>query len=215
LGSGVYTLKKLVIVGGGVTKDRAPYKSDAVIWSTASVGQELPRVDACFELHDGVYGPELLNKINCTIYMKEASKEVPKSVRFPIEKLVSKYGRRFNGTMVMMLAFAHMEGFKEIEIYGIDFNSDEEPGRKMMFLWMMGYLTALGISLRIADGSYLMDTCPTYSYEDNGRAYLDAMKSAVKNQYTELDHNIRAMSEQRAYVKGVVDTVETFTRRYL
>ena len=73
-----------------------------------------------------------------------------------------------------------------------------------MFLWMMGYLTALGITLKIADGAYLMDTCPTYSYEDNGRAYLDAMKSAVKDQYTELDHNIRAMSEQRAYVTDLL-----------
>lgn len=205
---------RLCIVGGGVTRLKAPFKSDAVIWSTMSVGQELPRVDEIFEIHDGVYDAEQLNKTGAVIHMKDVHPDVPKSKRFPIDSLIQKYGNRFNGTVVMMLAYAAMDGYEDIDLYGIDMSTDEEYSRRNMFYWMLGYLEAAGVKVTICPGGYMSTTCPTYCYDDNGQAYLDDMRRRAQDQVTEDESNIRALGERKAYMRGVLDTVGRFERRH-
>lgn len=205
---------KLAIVGGGVTKDKAPYSDSAYhIWSTASVGLGLPRCDAIFELHDGVFPADELNKSPSPIYMKQGTDDVPNSVTFPIEKLINKYGKHFNGTVVMMLAFAHMQGYKDISLYGIDFSNDEELSRRNQFYWMMGYLSALGVKITICPGGYMNDTCTTYMYEDDGLTYIRDMKQRATDQLIEDESNIKALQERKAYMRGVSDTLARIERR--
>ena len=205
---------KLAIVGGGVTKDKAPY-SDAnyVIWSTASVGLGLPRCDAIFELHDGIFPADELNKSPAIIYMKQVTEDVPNSITFPIENLVHKYGKHFNGTVVMMLAFAYMQGYNDIELYGIDFSSDDEYSRRNQFYYMMGYLSALGVKITVCPGGYMQDTCTTYMYEDDGLTYLRQIKKGAAEQLAQDDENIKALAERKAYMRGVSDTIARFERR--
>jgi len=82
---------RLAIVGGGVTKDRAPFDDlSVVIWSTASVGLGLKRCDVIFELHDGLFPPEELNAKGVPIYMRESHDDIPNSRRFPINELIKQ-----------------------------------------------------------------------------------------------------------------------------
>jgi hypothetical protein len=206
-------LKKLCIVGGGVTKDRAPFDSDCVIWSTASVGLGLPRVDAIFELHNGIFKPEDLNASGADIYMREIDKTISKSKRFPIEDLISMFGKHFNGTVPMILAFAALEGYEDISLYGIDFSSDDEYSRRNQFYYLMGYLSAIGVKIHISPGGYMFDTCATYMYEDDGKAYINDIKNRAKDQLIEDESNILALRERKAYFRGVSDTIANIERR--
>jgi len=205
-------LRKLCIVGGGVTKDRAPFDSDCDIWSTASVGLELPRIDAIFELHNGIFKPDDLNNAGCVVYMKSSVHEVPKSVTFPIHDLIDMFGKHFNGTVPMILAFAALEGYEDISLYGIDFSNDEEASRRNHFYWLMGYLSAIGIKIHICPGGYMNDTCATYMYEDDGKAFIEDNKMRASDKMKEYEQNIMSMREARAYMRGVLDTTAKIER---
>jgi hypothetical protein len=206
--------KRLAIVGGGVTKDKAPFDDRSIeIWSTASVGLGLPRVDAIFELHDGIFDNDELNAAAVPIYMREKSDAVPFSIKFPIDVLVKRFGHKFNGTVAMMLAFAYIRGFKVIELYGVDFSSDEEYSRRGMFQWLMGYLTASGIKIVIAPGGYLTDSCATYMYEDDGKTYLRDLKKRMEEQVAKDAHDAAILNERKIYARAVLDTIAQFERR--
>jgi len=146
--------------------------------------------------------------------MRERSKNVPESLRFPIDDLKVKYGDHFNGTVVMMLAFADYCGFEEIELYGIDFSSDEEYARRNQFYWMMGFLSARGVKITISPGGYMSDTCTTYMYEDDGLSYIRHFKTKAAEQIAEDERNISALEIRKAYMRGVNDTCAKFERRY-
>jgi hypothetical protein len=208
-------MKKLAIVGGGVTKLRAPFSSDIPIWSTMSVGQDLPRCDVIFELHDDVYTPEQLNATGKIIYLKKDNPKIPLGKPFPIEILIHRYGKHFNGTIVMMLAFSVIEGYNEIDIYGVDFSSDAEFGRRAMFMYMVGFFVGKGIKINFCDGGYLTDTCKTYMYEDNGMAFIEDMRVRVKDQYDQDTSNVIALDKRAAYAKGALDTLANIERRFL
>lgn len=207
-------MKRLCIVGGGVTRLKAPYKSDAIIWSTMSVGQELPRVDLVFELHNGSYTDEQLNRVGCDVFAKEILPGVPKSKRFPIEKLIEKYGKRFNGTVVMMLGYAGLMGFKEIELYGVDMATEAEYARRNAFYLVMGILEGQGVKITIPGGGYLPTEYATYMYEETCLEWLEDTKHRAQVQLNDSAANIHTFELLKAYAQGTADAVANFERRF-
>ena len=207
--------KKLAIVGGGVTKDKAPYDDPSVvIWSTASVGLHLPRVDAIFELHDGVFPDEDLDAAGCYVWMRKQTKAVKMSETFPIDQLIRCYGHRFNGTVMMMLGFGAIRGFKDISLYGVDFSSPEEYSRRVMFMWLVGYLSAQGIKITFAPGGYLQDECATYMYEDDGLTYLRAEKQNIVDNIAHIKAEVAKGERLLANLSGRNEQLEEIMRRY-
>lgn len=206
-------MKKLCIVGGGVTKDKAPYGDDCLIWSTASVGLTLPRCDAIFELHNGVFSDEELINAGCTVYTKSINENIPNSIAFPVEKIINGFGKHFNGTVVMILAFAALEGYKTIDLYGVDFSSDYEESMRDQFYYILGFLSAKGVKVNIYPGGFLQSECATYMYEDKGLSYIEDIKKRASEKMNEYEHNITAMREGLAYMRGVHDTALKIERR--
>jgi len=205
---------RLAIVGGGVTQNRAPFDDPGVvIWSTASVGLGLKRCEVIFELHDGVFKAEDLNKFGGKVFMRERHDDIPCSAAFPIDELVETFGKRFNGTVAMMLGFAHMCGFTNIELYGVDFSSDEEYSRRNMFYWLMGYLSALGDKITICPGGYMNDTCSTYMYELDDLEYIRDIRSRIKEQMRDDEKMLAALKGREQYAKGVFETLNLIERR--
>jgi len=205
---------RLAIVGGGVTQNRAPFDDPGVvIWSTASVGLGLKRCEVIFELHDGVFKAEDLNKFGGKVFMRERHDDIPCSAAFPIDELVETFGKRFNGTVAMMLGFAHMCGFTNIELYGVDFSSDDEYSRRNMFYWLMGYLSALGDKITICPGGYMQDTCVTYMYELDDMEYMRDMRNKLKEQMKDDSKMLQMLHNREQYSKGVFDTLDLIERR--
>jgi hypothetical protein len=191
---------RICIVGNGCTRDKAPFDDlTAEIWTTASVAQNIPRVTRIFEIHDGVYPADKLNSYGCPIMMKEVDPEVQASERFPIEALYEMFGHIFNGSIEMILAFSWIMGYDCIELYGIDFSSEAEINRRMMFMYCKGKIEGMGGRVLISPGSHLIDVCETYQYDTNGHIYLDDMVNRVS---TNLQEDIQAASMLEKRIDG-------------
>jgi len=209
--------RKLAIVGGGVTKDKAPFDDESVIiWSTASVGLHLPRVDAMFEFHDGVFSDEELSAKNCYVWMRNKRLGVPLSERFPIEKLEEAYGKRFNGTISMMLAFATLVDFHftDIDLYGCDFSNEEEYGRRVMFMYLLGLFRGMGFNIKICPGGYLQDECSTYMYDDDGLDYLRKSEESAREELAHVTSEIARGEQIRFKLAGRIEALAEIKRRF-
>lgn len=207
---------RLCIVGNGCTRDMAPFHDpDALIWTTASVAQNLPRVDRIFEIHNGVYSADKLNSYGCPVEMKEVDPDVPASVRFPIEALYDMFGHIFNGSMEMILAYSWIMGYDCIELYGIDFATEEEVNRRMMFMYCKGRIEGMGGRVIISPGSQLVDVCNTYQYDTDDNVYLNDMIARASKQL-QSDIQEASMLEKRIEgYRGALQVANEIKRRNL
>ena len=103
---------KLAILGKLETKFKAPFNNlDYDIWSFNYHKEELPRVTTWFDIH--AYNPNPRADIT--------------RANFPFkecEKLVG--GQYFNNTVSYLIAYAVLQGYKTIELYGMKFIFDHE-----------------------------------------------------------------------------------------
>lgn len=207
---------RLCIVGNGVTRDKAPFDDkEALIWTTGSVAQNIPHVDCIFEIHDGVYTAEKLNSYGCVIMMKEENPEIMLSRKFPINDLYELFGHVFNGTMTMILAYAWAMGYNDIELYGIDFSSEEEINRRLMFMYVKGRIEGMGGRVLISPGSHLVDVCRTYQYDPDDCAYIDDAVRKASEQLN-LDKQEAAQLDARiSYCNGILEAAKIIKRRNL
>jgi hypothetical protein len=186
-----------------------------LIWTTASVAQNIPRVDRVFEIHDGVYPAEKLNGFNCPIMMKEVDALIPLSERFPIEELYDMFGHIFNGSMEMILAFSWLMGYNTIELYGIDFATDDEVNRRMMFMYCKGKIEGMGGRVIISPGSQLIDVCKTYQYDPDDNFYLTDMINRAST-LLQSDMQESALLEKRIEgYRGALQVAKEIKRRNL
>jgi hypothetical protein len=152
-----------------------------------------PKCDVCIQLHHEAIWKNPKNRSDPghydwlksgntpEIYMQENYPEIPKSVRYPIEEVMTLTG---NAEVVIKgkrkkltyfasspdLAFAlvaHMwkkgRRFKQVEVHGIELETASEyQFQRTGFGFWIGYLTALGIKI-ILHNSIL--SAPMYGYE--------------------------------------------------
>lgn len=108
---------KVAILGKLPTKFNAPFEDKE--WDIWTLNkhidcEKLPRVDLWFDIHSrGVY--EKANITRGNYPFNEA------------EKLVG--GQYFNNSISYMIAYAILKGYKEIALYGMNFNSEHEHRR--------------------------------------------------------------------------------------
>lgn len=208
--------KKLCIVGNGVTRDLAPYfDHEALIWTTASVAQNIPRVDCVFEIHDGVYDAAFLTKFDCTVMMKSKDPKIKKSEKFPLDKLIYHFGSVFNGTISMILAYAWIAGYRDVWLYGVDFSTEEEINRRMMFMYVKGMFEGKGGAVHISPGSHLTDKCLIYQYDKSDSVYLTDMQKKLSGQLAADEEMQKQITARTYYARGALDTIATMEKRML
>lgn len=112
--------KKVAILGKLDTKFKAPFNDDSFdIWAFNKHDDEakIPRVDVWFDIHKDVVKPDA--------HIKRAD--------FPfedVEKLLG--GNYFNNTVSYLIAYAIIQGYEEIQLYGMRFWTDFEK-RKLEY----------------------------------------------------------------------------------
>jgi hypothetical protein len=164
--------KKVAIIGGGTTRKDVPYDDDGwEFWGVNEIKQK--RVDRWFELHplalNNDYEMAQLKKYKVPVYMIRVYKEVPKSVRYPIEDVLSMDGAReyFTCTFAFQVALAIFEGFKEIGLWGVSLglgSPRERVVEKACLEWWLGYAVGRGIKVRIHDEDDLAKSTFLYGY---------------------------------------------------
>lgn len=109
---------KVVILGKLPTKFDAPFDDESFdIWAFNKHADEekIKRVGVWFDIHENP------DKLDADILRKD----------FPIEKveeLVS--GKYFNNSVSYLIAYAILQGYKEIYLFGMKFNTDSERRKK-------------------------------------------------------------------------------------
>jgi len=151
------------------------------LWSLpASVPEFNKIVDRCFELHhysefrrvgkpqgrsEGAFIKDL-KKITCPIYLQEAHPSFPTSVTYPIEDMLGKYRKYFDGTVAYMMALAiDMKDVTEISLYGIDLEKEEYKNQKPAMEYWVGFAEGRGIKVHIPGGSALNQRDLLYCYD--------------------------------------------------
>ncbi len=165
------------------------------------------RSDRHFEMHQpeataDVRDPEYLKWLGAVrdfpIYMIQTNRDIPCSVRYPIEAAVNFAGPRkrdyFTSSPAFMLALAGMEGFEEVHLYGINLAiGDEYFFEKACAEYWIGLLEGKGVNVYVPSASSLLKQYRRYGYA------IDARPSAsFKQLLTARRDEYRAQAEQHS-----------------
>jgi hypothetical protein len=106
------------------------------------------------------------------IFMQEEFKQVPSSVRFPIEDIQKEFRTPegkiyFTSSISYILGHLYLLGYKRIEIYGFEMASNTEYAfQRPNASWMAGRLRARGIDIYTPPMSTFLSG-KVYAFEDN------------------------------------------------
>ena len=167
-------VKKVVIVGNGPSRVNAPH--DGEVWTMNNhclLWDWQPT--AVFEMHPDAlvtdrYSPEyrhwLRQPHTFPIYMHKADPDIPASVTYPRQEIyygqfVTKGDRKiadfYSTTVPYMLALALHQGYRRVELWGVDLKATaRQAHRDCVFFWM-GILGAYGVDIYIPEESLLMN----------------------------------------------------------
>lgn len=193
--------RKKIAICGFASSTRHYFPVDNPEWIVVGLNQiyrHSPRFDVHFDIHsyweednvDGTDHPKWIRECGIPVFMAERYAESPTSVRYPIERLIAKYGLDyFTSTVSFELAWAidyieqqvtkRLEGesvtpatmralFSEytIGIYGIDLIvGTEYEVQKACVEFYVGMATALGITMHIPPECALLKQMYRYGYQ--------------------------------------------------
>jgi hypothetical protein len=198
----------------------APFKDHSwKIWACSPgnmVGLE--RIDAWFEIHANMMWPEnahygapyleWLNKQTFPIYM-QSQEFVPNAIPFPMKEAVKEFGPYFfTSSFSWMMAFAMMQGAKEIALYGIDMASRDEyilqrPGAYYFFTEAQ----KRGVKITAPYESDIMQPPALYGYSEVtmlGRKLL-ARKKEIQDRIMSLRQQRDSTAQQVTYLEGALE----------
>ncbi len=216
---------KIAIVGCSDTKNLAPYGDPSwQIWAMNNAFGHVHKPAAWFEVHPikfengqylrrklirpGVFqwskefrGQEMksylegIAKLDCPAYMQQHWDIIPKSIPYPLETILAKFGRYFTNSVSYMIALAIHYGAKEIGCWGVDMATGTEYApQRPSCEFFLGIAAGMGIKITIPDEADLLKTRYLYGFEERERSaweakmiqMMEAMegrKSKAMNQY--------------------------------
>jgi len=198
----------------------APFKDPSwKIWACSPGNMNgLERIDAWFEIHGNLLWPEhqhygvpyleWLNKQPFPIYMQN-QELVPNAISLPMRELVKEFGPYFfTSSFAWMMAFAMMQGAKEIALYGIDMASRDEyilqrPGAYYFFTEAQ----KRGIKMSAPHESDIMQPPALYGYSEvtlMGRKLL-ARKKEIQDRVNALRQQRDGAAQQVVYLEGALE----------
>ena len=167
-----------------------------------------PRFDRWFELHDrGIIELEWRNKqqINWLrecgkpVYMQRHHEDIPNSVEYPKDQMISEFGRYFTSTASFMLALAIHEGFREIDIFGID--SPTGTGyedQRLGIEYFIGIARGRDIEVYIPRESQLLKASRLYGYSSS------SLEEEIQLRVDELTIQERKLMVDLNFVEGMI-----------
>lgn len=185
--AGLGRLRKIALIGNAPTVHHAPWHDQSwEIWAHASSAPYVQRVDRYFDLHPKKFwakgkrwSPDYakwLARLETPVYMQRRYHDVPRSVRYPHERIVAEFPwRYFTSQAAWMIALALTEGVTHLGFYGIHYSSDaEHAAQRAGCEFWMGIAIGRGVHLAIPEGNPLLrEPALLYGYESHSSGKLD------------------------------------------
>jgi len=118
------------------------------------------------------------------IFMQDKYDDIPSSVKFPLDKIIKQFGTYWTSTLAYAVAFAYVQGYKRVELYGFEMASDSEYwGQRANAAYIIGKARGMGMDVYVPPISNLL-TGIRYAYENNligARQDLEVNVVSVRN----------------------------------
>lgn len=212
-----------------LTRGNAPFDNPAVdiwIFNGQSTMDWCPRADAVFDIHpaediyrrsqeDVPFGNWLKSEKNIPYYTPEPVADCPNNIVYPIEEVSNhvlknfkrdgKPNKYFTSGPCYALAMAIHQGYKRIEMYGIEMeNNTEYLYQRDGIALYLGIAAGRNIEV-IIDNRSMMFYAPLYGYE------MDADKvdrEAFEQRASELEILMEKTHAEYSRARGIVDAVQ-------
>jgi len=146
------------------------------------------------------------------IFMQEKFKEVPSSIKFPIEDIQKEFRTPdgkiyFTSSISYILCFLYLLGYKRIEIYGFEMASNTEYAfQRPNASWIAGRLRARGIDIYTPPMSNFLSG-KVYAFEDNWVGWHQDMEMNRIKVVSEQGKLNAEIDRRRGVYAAVMDTV--------
>jgi len=210
---------RVAIVGTATSSfDMAPWKNHAIeMWATTSIcrhfPERAPRVDLWFEMHP----EEIFEKAHRDwwdwalekqprVMMQDVHPRLSLSEKYPLEEMVSRFGRYFTSSIAYMLALAIDRRAASIDIYGVDMQAGHEyHHQRPCCEYLIGQARGLGIEVFVPEYSALVKADALYGYE---RMQAETPNEALMDQLAEyraraIHYEKQLMSQRMRRRKGL------------
>lgn len=189
-------MKKVAIVGfAESSRAFAPFDEESVeIWGMNALYRPgfLRRATRWFEIHNrALIETELMSRrpsgyldwlgaFPGPVYMQQAWPDLSSSVRYPLEEVIRLVGPYLTSTVSMMVGLAILEGFGEIQLFGVDMAVEDYANQRAGCEYLLGFARARGVTVMIPEQSPLLNA-PIYGYGNlnpEGEHITDAQYAA-------------------------------------
>ena len=184
-------------------------------------------MDVIFELHPERWWkkPEVLEQLHRyggKILMQDHYEELPNSVRYPIELVRKEFYRPTMGdclyvtnTVAYMLMLAYLEGYREIETFGIYMEHETEyDHQRTNCEYYVGYLSAKGVNITINEGAILKAKFEYGFQEPPLVAKLVDDGHGLANSKKELESEIEAKNKALWMQEGAIAYNKDLRRKF-
>lgn len=202
---------KLAIVGTASTWSKAPFQDDNYdIWGLNGLHAytDDKNVTQHFDMWFQIHRPERvkeqsehlrwLKSADFPVMMQEKFEDIPNSVEYPKEEIVSKYRPYFESSFAWMFTLAIELGYDKIEIYGVHVSADSEYAlQRPNAEYYLGIAEGKGIEVYVPNEADMLKSRVIYGYED---------KEALQQKF---DHEIEGLEDKLNQVNQKIDQLET------
>lgn len=230
-------MKKIALIGSAPSSvKRAPYDDPSWTIYACSPGAIgfCRRIDAFFELHRWL--PEnpccevnyikQLQSLTCPIFMVFPVAELPNSVAYPKEEVMSfSWGvikndkgeerkarfdpNSFTSSLSWMLAYAIMQRPDEIGLWGVDMAANEEAysEQKAGLLSLIHVAKAIGIKVTVPPESDLLRPRPLYGFQEHDHMFIKLLErdKEITARINDCVQRVRAAEHEYQFLLGARD----------
>jgi hypothetical protein len=215
-------MKRIALVGSAPSSVQlAPFGDKSwEIWSCSPGAYPfVSRCDAHFELHRWEKAPwfsaEYIAWMVATgkpIYMINPVPEIPNSVKFPKDEMLTRFGPFFFASSISwMMALAIASGATEIGLWGIDMSANEEWNfQRSGCHYFIHVAKTMGIKVTLPPQSDLLRPTPLYGYceEDPLFMKMQVRKVEIDARLQDAMRRESQAHDERMFLMGAKDDIE-------
>lgn len=232
--------KKLALVGTGpTTRELAPFDDpsyDIYTFNEAAQSPWCKRWDALLQLHpEEIYtGHNTKNANHWTwlqeehraadgtlkpIYMQAVDPRVPNSVAYPLDEARALIPFKYlTATVCYALALAKMQGYEQIDVYGVEMSRTEYEYQAACWRFWVGYMLGAGVKMNLHSSAQLFNGL-LYGYEGNfafGTDYFKARVAEIDKIWQLKDSHVKSLRRdiERGMKQGKHEQVKNSIRLF-